>query len=80
VWCNRAVPWCTTCDHYLAPPAVRPDGTCPRCEQAVEVADRARRESEREELAPLPWHFKLLLAAFAIYLGFRFAQLFGIGS
>lgn len=79
MWCNRRVPWCPECDRYLAPPAVRADGTCPTCGRRVDAGGlhgpADERRGEREPLPPLPWHFKLLLAAFAVYLGFRFLAL-----
>jgi hypothetical protein len=30
------VPWCPTCDRFLSPPTVNPDGTCPKCGRPVE--------------------------------------------
>lgn len=106
------MPWCDTCDQYLAPPAVTPDGRCPTCGKPVEQGQlraeraearrarkdeqkRARRRGHRsageptddrestedgddgneEELPPVPWHFKLLVAAVVVYLGYRFFQL-----
>ena len=35
------------------------DGTCPTCHRQIGEPARA------------PWHFKLLMAAVALYLGFR---------
>jgi hypothetical protein len=29
----------------------------------------------RSELPPVPWHFKLMLCAVAVYLGYRFMQM-----
>jgi hypothetical protein len=34
----------------------------------------AHAAEEDEELGPIPWHLKLLLAALAIYLGYRAFQ------
>jgi DNA-directed RNA polymerase subunit RPC12/RpoP len=76
------VPWCADCDRYLAPPTVRRDGTCPTCGRAVDVAPRptavhathATHEA-KDALPPIPWHFKALLCAFAVYLGYRFMQM-----
>jgi hypothetical protein len=74
------MPWCTTCDRYLAPPSVEVDGTCPACRRPVQVVVQQRRRAAAPppgdaELGPVPWHFKAFLAAFALYLGWRFAQL-----
>jgi hypothetical protein len=73
------VPWCTDCDRYLAPPTVRRDGTCPTCGHAVDVAQRSSavpaKPGEKDALPPMPWHFKALLCAFAVYLGYRFMQM-----
>jgi hypothetical protein len=58
-----------------------PDGTCPQCGRPVEEpavprshpgADAAVEDDERA-----PWHFKLLMAALVIYLGWRLVQLAG---
>lgn len=63
------MPWCTECDRFLSPSTVRTDGTCPTCATPVDVeGGRGRR------LRAIPWHFKLLLAVFAVYLGYRLVQ------
>jgi hypothetical protein len=72
------VPWCRDCDRYLAPPTVRTDGTCPSCGRAVDVAERSCETggaAAKTELPPVPWHFKLMLAAVALYLGYRFVEM-----
>lgn len=63
------MPWCGTCDHYLAPPAVNVDGTCPACGRAVDAG--GAKVAVEEAPSGLPWHLKLMLAALAIYLGYR---------
>lgn len=63
------MPWCGTCDHYLAPPAVNADGTCPTCGQKVDAGGAKVAVEDRS--GGLPWHLKLMLAALAIYLGYR---------
>jgi len=70
------VPWCADCDRYLSVPTVRADGTCPRCGNPVESPLRvdASDEADTDERVALPWHLWLLLAALAVYLGFRFWQ------
>ena len=72
--------WCPACSRYLTPTSMRSDGTCPFCQQVVDYKRnlRATNAAERgEELAddvPVPWHLKLLLAAAALYLGWRAVQ------
>ncbi len=37
------MPWCVTCDRYLSPSTVNPDGTCRTCGRAVETGAGGRR-------------------------------------
>jgi predicted RNA-binding Zn-ribbon protein involved in translation (DUF1610 family) len=84
------MPWCTHCDRYLSPSTVHTDGTCPSCGRIVDpgraraatsttaalttgTANSAT-STDDEPPEPLPWHFKLLLAALAIYLAYRALQ------
>lgn len=76
------MPWCTACDRFLSPSTVQADGTCPTCGAAVD-AGHAHAASEVDDgPAPIPWHLWLLLAALAVYLGYRAFQgvewLFGL--
>jgi len=62
----EAVPmsWCEQCDRYLTPSSLERDGTCPNCDSGEVLVD----------LTPpprAPWHFKLLVAMAAVYLGWR---------
>lgn len=68
------MPWCETCSKYWAPTALTVEGTCPTCGRDVGAAAPAEPADERT-----PWHFKLLVGATVVYLGWRFLQLFGIG-
>jgi hypothetical protein len=74
------VPWCTTCERFLSPSTVSAAGTCPSCGQPVDpgrarIATAAADDKPDEEpLPPLPWHFKALVGAVAIYLGYRAFQ------
>ena len=72
------MPWCPQCDEYLAPPRVHADGTCPACGVIVDPGGArpapAGAPAADEPLDPLPWHFKLLLGAVAVYLGYRALQ------
>lgn len=82
------MPWCKTCDRFLNPPTVNPDGSCPQCGQFVEPGHAHEAAEYRGEVDPndaaaadawdpdadtkkLPWHLKLVLAALALYLGWR---------
>jgi hypothetical protein len=81
------VPWCSTCERFLSPPTVTPEGHCPSCGRPVEpggshssgdVPERApRTEGEsagEEDLGPIPLHIKILGVALVVYLGWRFLQ------
>lgn len=66
------MPWCPSCDRFLSPPTVRADGTCPECGTRV---DRGQaKEAAVEQKGRMPWHFWLLAAALALYLGWRAFQ------
>jgi hypothetical protein len=68
------MPWCEPCAKYHAPTAMNDDGTCPICGGEVGEAEvRAARVADEEST---PWHFKLLVAATVVYLGWRFVQIF----
>jgi predicted RNA-binding Zn-ribbon protein involved in translation (DUF1610 family) len=70
-----SVPWCDRCDRFLTPSTVRTDGTCPRCGRTIEGSATSDAASGPDDaLDPVPWHFKLLLAAVALYLGYRAFQ------
>lgn len=64
------VPWCDTCDRFYNPNTLRPDGTCPACGRTVSSTEPVTDSAP----AAAPWHFKLLLAATAVYLGYRLFQ------
>jgi hypothetical protein len=79
------VPWCPTCDRFLSPSTVHHDGTCPTCGRTVEPGhahtttavdpNTPDKPTDRDDaLDPVPWHFKLMLGALAIYLGYRAFQ------
>jgi len=59
------MPWCDTCERMVPEEDLTEEGACPTCEEPL--------ESERH----IPWHFKLLVVATVIYLGYRTYQ--GIG-
>ena len=72
------MPWCEPCDKWRSPGALMPDGTCPRCRTQVDhgaVAVEAQHQAaEIREHAKIPWHFWVMVASAAIYLGWRAIQ------
>lgn len=59
---------------------MKSDGTCPFCQQVIDYKRSAKftaaaeRGETLEDEVPVPWHLKLLLAAAAVYLGWRGVQ------
>src|SRR5947209_964583 len=75
---SGGVPWCVHCNRFLTPSTVRPNATCPVCGEVVErglLPGLTTRRADESEKPGVPWHLKLLGAATALYLGFRFLQL-----
>ena len=68
------MPWCEDCAKYWTPSSLKADGTCPACGHDVEEAARRAEQAVAEEKAP--WHFKLLVVALVVYLGWRFVEIF----
>ncbi len=56
------MPWCHTCDRYQLAADLKEDGGCPSCDQVIGTPQKT------------PWHFKLLMVAAALYLGWRAVQ------
>lgn len=63
------MPWCETCSRFYNPSSLAPDGTCQSC--GAFIADP---NEEPEEDSKVPWHFKLMVVALVIYLGWRLVQ------
>ena len=63
------VPWCDDCSRFYNPNSLHADGTCPTLRPPLGDPAEVPREP-----AGAPWHFKLLVAATVIYLGWRFVQ------
>lgn len=63
------MPHCETCDRFYNPNSLDADGSCPTCGRRV--GEPARGSTDEPGA---PWHFKLLLAATVVYLGFRLLQ------
>lgn len=56
------MPWCETCSRYQPSQSLGDDGACPECEEPLAGPQKA------------PWHFKLLIVAIVLYLGWRAVQ------
>jgi hypothetical protein len=68
-----AMPWCDDCQKYWAPSAMTPEGQCPTCGHVLDAPERASDDATDEKA---PWHFKLLVVALVVYLGWRFFEMF----
>ena len=67
------MPWCESCSKYLTPTALKTDGACPTCGHPVAEIEQRAEEVVVDEATP--WHFKLLIGAVAVYLGWRAVQM-----
>ncbi len=63
------MPWCDSCDVYLAPNTVATDGCCPTCHAEVDTAD-----DKNLQTAKVPWHFWVVVVALVAYLGWRLIE------
>jgi hypothetical protein len=54
------MPWCDDCSKFWNPSSMGPGGECPSCGRVVAPARKG-----------VPWHFKLMLVAFAGYMVYR---------
>ena len=68
------MPWCEPCAKYWTPTAMDADGHCPRCGSDIDAVTVKADERLQDERAP--WHFKLLVVALVVYLGWRFIEIF----
>jgi hypothetical protein len=59
----------------MTPTAMRSDGTCPTCGRVLGDAEQPAQEVVVDDGAP--WHFKLLVGAVAVYLGWRLIEMIG---
>ncbi len=86
------MPFCEDCAKYWAPSAMREDGSCPTCGRTLEhgtgtgaqtavapgsIDGKTLRELAGKD-AKAPWHFKLLVVALIVYLGWRLVSLIGV--
>lgn len=82
------MPWCEPCAKYFAPTALTTSGDCPSCgARAISADINGRVTAKNLDLRALaaagepgsekvPWHFKLLVVALVLYLGWRIVSLF----
>jgi hypothetical protein len=56
------VPWCEECSKFWTPTSLATDGSCPSCGRQIGAPHAEARA---------PWHFKLLVVAVCVYLGWR---------
>ena len=56
------MPWCDDCQKFWNPNSMPENGECPTCKRVIALPQKA------------PWHFKLLLVAVSLYLGWRLIQ------
>ena len=65
------MPWCAGCDRFYNPNSLQADGSCPTCGRHVGDGTAAQEKLRRFNDEPAPWHFKVLVAAVAVYLSWR---------
>jgi hypothetical protein len=72
------VPWCETCERFYNPNTLEADGTCPSCGRPVAQpapdGPVPPPPTDTVEGPGAPWHFKVLIAVTAVYLGYRLFQ------
>jgi hypothetical protein len=77
------MPWCDDCSKFWNPNSMPADGTCPTCGRKLAGSSAPAasavdpRKLDLKELAgeeKMPWHFKLLVVALVLYLGWRAFQ------
>ena len=69
------MPWCDACAKFWNRPSLH-DGTCPTCGAPLEAPPSREPvgPADASERPTAPWHFKLLLVALVLYLGYRAYQ------
>ena len=69
--------FCEPCNKWREPNALLSDGSCPRCGTQLDAhAEEAAQAASAEAAATvkIPWHFWVMVAATALYLGWRVIQ------
>ncbi len=85
------MPWCEDCAKFWNPNSMPPDGTCPTCHRPIggPPTERATRHPDAsadadpatpatvvdDQRTKVPWHFWVMVACVAVYLGWRVIQL-----
>lgn len=73
------MPWCETCSKFWTPTSVGSNGACPDCGRVLDAPPviTAKNVNVRKLAGEdkVPWHFKLMVGALAVYLGWRVIQL-----
>jgi hypothetical protein len=67
------VPWCDDCDRFWNPNTMGEGGTCPTCGRSIASSSDDVVATD----VKAPWHFKLLIVAVVLYLGWRLVQMLG---
>lgn len=65
------MPWCDDCSHWFSPNALTEEGNCPKCGEPVGAHPD---ELPDDGAGGVPWHLWAVLAAVALYLGWRLIQ------
>lgn len=75
------MPWCETCDRYLAPNALTQDGECPECGTQSEIEQSTQNKKGKKgtkkrkfKISKIPWHLWILIVVLGIYLSWRIVQ------
>lgn len=72
------MPWCEECAKYFTPNSVKTDGSCPTCGDTIQLPEghESDPDTSSSQDEKTPWHFKLMVSAVVVYLGWRLVQLF----
>ena len=68
------MPWCEDCARFWNPSSMGEGGCCPTCGRTIAGSASGASEVKTDEGPAAPWHFKLLMVALVIYLGYRAFQ------
>ena len=68
------MPWCEDCARFWNPSSMEEGGHCPSCGRTIAKGSFRPSEVTTDEGPTAPWHFKLLMVALVIYLGYRAFQ------
>ncbi len=63
------MPWCDSCDVFVAEEKMVADSNCPECDAALDTADLKERPPVKA-----PWHFWLMVIAAVGYLAWRLVE------